>query len=231
MFSIATNGYDKIFQACLDSHQKYADLQNYDYRAFTKSPPSGISGTNSAWLKVAIILRALEKGYQNVFFVDADALIREYTPPIDSVFCQDKFVYMSVESSGNFNSGVIIVVNSPQAIKFFKNLLLRADVPNSLLPKSDRCLYENGHVINLAKNSPIVQIIDPKWNYNYNTNIGEGEKEYISHGRELEAWKQKPHAKKPPLSLFQSLLVRIEQGPRYFLLNRLLKFYEHEYNF
>lgn len=231
MFTIATNGYDEIFRGCLDSHKKYADVQKYDYRAFTKSPPGGISGTNSAWLKVAIILNALKKGYQNIFFVDADALIHDYTPPIESVFCKDKFIYMSVESSGNFNSGVIIVVNSQQSIKFFENLLLRADVPNLLLPKADRCLYENGHVINLAKKSPIVHIIDPKWNHNYNTSIQENEKEYISHGRGNEDWKQKPHVKKKPLTLFQSLLLRIEQGSRYFLLNRLLKFYEHEYNF
>jgi hypothetical protein len=85
MFTIATNGYDEVFQDCLDSHKKYATNQGYKYIAFTKSPPDGISGTNSAWLKVAIILRALKKGYENVFFIDADAFIHEYTPPIESV--------------------------------------------------------------------------------------------------------------------------------------------------
>jgi hypothetical protein len=229
MFTIATNGYDEIFQDCLDSHKKYATNQGYKYIAFTKSPPSGISGTNSAWLKVAIILRALKKGYENVFFIDADAFIHEYTPPIESVFCSEKYVYMSVESSGNFNSGVIIVINNPQAIKFFETLLLRADVPNFMLPKSDRNLYENGHVINLAKKSPTVQIINPKWNYNFNTFLEENEKEYICHGR--GTWTKKPRSKEKMLSLTQALLLRITQGPRYFAIKSLLKFYEHEYQF
>lgn len=68
MFTIATNGYDKVFKDCLDSHRNYASKMSYKYISFTKSPPDGISGTNSAWLKVAIILRALKKGYKNVFF-------------------------------------------------------------------------------------------------------------------------------------------------------------------
>ena len=229
MFTIATNGYDEIFQDCLDSHKKYATNQGYKYIAFTKSPPNGISGTNSAWLKVAIILRALKKGYENVFFIDADAFIHEYTPPIKSVFCSEKYVYMSVESSGNFNSGVIIVINNPQSIKFFEKLLLRADIPNFMLPKSDRNLYENGHVINLAKKSPIVQIISPKWNYNFNTILEENEKEYIQHGRGM--YHKKPRSQSKSLSLVQSLFLRISQGPRYFVIKQLLKFYEDEYQF
>jgi len=229
IFTIATNGYDEVFKDCLDSHKKYATSQSYNYVAFTKSPPSGISGTNSAWLKVLIILRALKKGYKSVFFVDADALIRHYTPPIESVFRPDKSIYMSVESSGNFNSGVIFVINNPQSIKFFENLLLRADMPGFMLLKSDRNLYENGHVINLAKNSPIVQIISPKWNYNFNTVLPENEQEYILYGR--GTWHRKPRSKEKPISLFQSFWLRISQGSRYFLLKRLLKFYEHEYRF
>ena len=229
IFTIATNGYDEVFQDCLDSHKRYASNQGYQYIAFTKSPPNGVSGTNSAWLKVAIILRALKKGYKNVFFIDADAFVHEYTPPIESVFCSEKSVYMCVESSGNFNSGVIIVDNKPQSIRFFENLLLRADIPNFILPKSDRSLYENGHVINLAKKLPIVQIINPKWNYNFNTVLEKNEKEYISHGRGM--YTKKPRSKEKSLSLSQALLLRISQGPRYFLLKQLLKFYEHEYQF
>jgi hypothetical protein len=230
LFSIATNGYDRIFKDCLDSHQAYADRNGYKYIAFTKSPPSGISGTNSAWLKVAIMLSALKKGYEHVFFIDGDALICDRTPPISSVFCDDKFIYMSVESSGRFNSGVIIVINDRKSIEFFKQLLLRADIPTMLLPAADRCLYENGHVINLAKKSSIVKIIDPKWNYNYNTVLlNEHDKEYISHGR--GTWTQKPRSQSQPMSLWRSLSLRMTQGPRYFLLDRLLKFYEHEYEF
>ncbi len=182
-------------------------------------------------MKVAIILRALEKGYETIFFIDSDALIRDYTPPIESIFYPGKSIYMSVESTGKFNSGIIIVKNTNESVNFFQRLLCRADVPGFLLPKSDRCLYENGHVINLAKNSPIVQIIDPKWNYNYNTNLPEGEKEYILHGR--DTWHLKPRSKQKKMTLMQSLIQRVlhENGSRYFLLKRLIKFYESEYLF
>lgn len=229
MFTIATNGYDEIYKDYLVSHKNYADKFGYKYIAFTKSPPSGVSGTNSAWMKVAITLDALKKGYKAVFFIDSDALVRDYTPPIETLFRPDKFIYMSVEMTGNFNSGVIIVVNDTESKKFFQQLLLRADIPGFILPKSDQCLYENGHVINLAKNSPIVQIIDPRWNYNFNTTLPEGEKEYILHGR--GTWHKKLRSKEKPLSYFEASLKKMSEGPRYFLLKRLLKFYQAEYKF
>lgn len=229
MFTIATNGYDEIYKDYLISHKNYAEKFGCKYVAFAKSPPGGISGTNSAWMKVAITLNALEKGYKIVFFIDSDALIRDYTPSIETLFRPEKFIYMSVELTGNFNSGVIIVVNNSKSRKFFRKLLLRADVPGFMLPESDRCLYENGHVINLAKKSSIVQIIDPRWNYNFNTILPEGEKEYIWHGR--DTWHSKPRSKEKPLSYFEASLKRLSEGPRYFLLMRLLRFYQSEYQF
>lgn len=228
LFSIATNGYDEIYKEYLESHQAYADRYGYKYIAFTKSPPEGISGTNSAWLKIPLILKALNKGYINVFFIDSDALIRKHTPPIASVFEPNKFVYMSVESTGKFNSGVIIVRNAAQSVYLFKKILTRADVPNLILPRSDRCLYENGHVRNIAKNSPVVKTISPKWNYNYLTTLAEGETEYILHGR--GTWQKKHRSKSQPLTLLESFKRRVKEGSRYLLLKRLSSFYENEYS-
>lgn len=227
MFTVATNGYDEIYKDYLESHQSYANKFGYKYVAFTKSPPGGISGTNSAWMKVAIILDALKQGYKVVFFIDADAIIRSYTPPVSVLFEPEKFIYMSVGTNGQFNSGVIVVLNNHKSQRFFEKLLLRADIPGFLLPKSDRCLYENGHVINLAKNSPIVQVIDPKWNYNYNTILPEGEKEYIWHGR--GTWKKKPISKMKKMTYMESVALRLKEGSRYFLLKKYLKFYKSEY--
>lgn len=229
LFSIATNGYDEIYRDYLRSHKSYAERYGYKYIAFTKSPPEGISGTNSAWLKIALILKALRKGYKSVFFIDADALINETTPPIERIFESQKFIYMSVESTGRFNSGVIIVRNHEKAIRFFRHLLLRSDIPNALLPKEDRNLYENGHVINLAKNSPIVKVISSKWNYNYDSVLEEGETEYILHGR--GTWQRKPRSKTKGLTKLEALVKRLEEGPRYFILKRLLAFYVNEYSF
>ena len=97
------------------------------------------------------------------------------------------------------------------------------------MPKSDRGLYENGHVINLAKSSPIVQIISPKWNFNYLTDLPEGEKEYILHGR--GTWKKKPRSTQARATLLQALINRFrEGGSRYLVLKRLLQFYDSEYS-
>jgi hypothetical protein len=229
-FTIATNGYDDIYQDYLLSHSRYAAHYNYKYIAFTKAPPKGISGSTSAWLKVALILEGLKKGYQSVFFIDADALIHEGTPPIESLYIPNKYIYMSTESTGNYNSGVIIIRNHKQTINFFSNLLLRADIPNLLLPKSDRGLYENGHVINMAKKSDIVQTIDPRWNYNYLTHLPDGVKEFILHGR--GTWLRKPRSQHKTLNYLEALTLRFQQGlSRYLVLKELVRFYKQEYSF
>lgn len=225
MFTIATNGYDQVFADYLESHKNYASKYDYSYFALTKSPPEGISGTNSAWLKIPIILNALNKGYEYVFFVDADAKIREYAPSIDSVVVKNKSIYMSLGFSNKINSGVIIAKNSEDSKSFFNKIFLSSDLPGALLPKEDRNLYENGHVIYFGKRCSALAIIDYKWNNTLGKEIGE----YIWHGK--GDYHKKPRSKAAPLTLSQSLRKRISEGPRYFLLRRLAKFYESEYQF
>jgi hypothetical protein len=225
VFTIATNGYDEIFADCIQTQKEYAARHNYSYRAFTQAPPSGISGKMSAWLKIVTICRLLKKGYPNIFFVDADALIRDYAPPIETLLEPSKDIYVSIDFSNRINSGVILVRNSQSSFNLFKKLHWMSDLPGGVLPKADRNLYENGHFIFLTKKNPSVKIIDRKWNNTTGESIGE----YIWHGRGMYNRKSRSNAK--PISKTASLLDRVVKGPRYIQLLRLVNFYEKIYQF
>lgn len=225
VFTIATNGYDEIFEDCLKSQKEYALKHNYEYRALTGSPPSGISGTMSGWLKIVTICRLLKKGYQKVFFIDADALVREEAPPVETLLEEGKDIYVSYDFSNRINSGVIFVRNSRASQSFFKKLHWMSDIPGGLLPKEDRNLYENGHFIFLAKKDNSVKIISNKWNNTTGESIGE----YIWHGRGM--YHKKSRSKAKPISQTSSFLDRVIKGPRYIQLLNLVNFYDKKYKF
>ena len=151
MFTIATNGYDKIFADWLTTQRNYATRHGYRYVAITASPPESISGANSSWLKIPLILRALERDYAWVFFVDADCRINADAPRIETVSASGKSVYVCRDFSDRINAGVIITKKDPMTVAFFRRLHRLADVPGILLPKQDRNLYEGGHFIWLGK--------------------------------------------------------------------------------
>lgn len=224
MFTIATNGYDQIFADCLESQEAYAARHGYRYLAVRQSPPWGINGANSAWLKIPLMLHALRRGYSWVCFVDADCTVRPHAPALESVKQQDKTIYVGLDFSNRINSGVIIAQNAPVTVRFFQRLYLIADVPGVLLPKADRNLYENGHFIYLAKQHPAVALFDTKWNNTTGKPIGE----YIWHGG--GRYHQKPRASAPPKGTFHAVLKRLREGPRILLLRRLVRLYAELYD-
>lgn len=225
MFTIATNGYDRIFSDWLETQREYAERNGYEYYVISKSPPRGIDGANSAWLKIPMILWALRQGYEWVFFVDSDCKIQSCAPPVDTVRIEEKSIYMCHDQTQRFNGGVIIAKNDSTSIRLFSTILRWSDLPNRMLPKEDINLYENGHLIYFAKNNPSVATIDPKWNNTSGKSIGE----YIWHGR--GRYHQKPRSEEPTPNTMNSLLMRIRQGPRYLLLKRLTKFYTEDYTY
>lgn len=223
MFTIATNGYDEIFADWIKSQRDYACAHNYRYLAITQAPTNGISGTNSAWLKLAIIARALVKGYAWVVFVDADCLIRLHAPPVESVQVPQKSIYCALDFSNRINGGVILARNTEDSQRFFQKILRWSDLPTFFLPKTDQNLYENGHLIFFAKRNSAVCIIDQRWNNTTNQPIGE----YIWHGG--GRYEEKPRSKSKSLTLIQALSRRVREGPRSIYLKRLARYYEEIY--
>ncbi len=163
MFSMAFNGYDLLYNRCIRSQRAYADRHGYLYR-FVNRPRWTSLTRECAWLKIALVIRALRRGYDWVFFIDADAEVKPDAPPIQQLAEPGKSVYLVPGWSGRVNSGVLIVRNAPEALAMFQTILDNAENP---VPDEDSISWgENGHVIHYSKNQPFVKLCDRKWNNN-----------------------------------------------------------------
>ncbi|MEE8059329.1 MAG: hypothetical protein V3T17_16055 [Pseudomonadales bacterium] len=170
MFTVAINGYQRIFSENIESHKRYAQLQGFDYQ--TVARPNKQSPSVAAWLKVVLVSEALKHGYDWVFFIDADCYIKEQAPSIHSLYTPDKSIYVAKGFSGNFNSGVLIVRNTQMAKLFFRTLLLNCE-----RNVAGQDWGENGHFIFYSRFCKEIQTIAVEWNNNRDPKL----QDYIRH--------------------------------------------------
>lgn len=162
VMSIALGNFKSIFRSCLSTHRAYCKRHGYQYRV-VDSLPVRLTPSDSSWLKIPLLIHAMEEGWDWVAFVDADCEIRASCPPLEEVATPGKSVFMAQGFSGRYNAGVIIARKGPEALG-----LLRAVWENAErgVPEEDRAPYENGHVIHYAKSNPAVGLLGRTWNNN-----------------------------------------------------------------
>ena len=220
MFTIALNGYEKTFKDCIDSQREYCNKNNYEYVVIDYSPRA-MQPIEAAWIKIPLILSALKNKYQWVAFIDSDCEIREFTPPFDQYLSEkddEKSLFISLGKSQRLNSGVMIIRNSPESVKFFEDVYGFID---SKVPDTDKTPFENGHIIYFGKNNSNIFVLDHN---TWNNNSVIDDQSYIQHyssGLLREYYFKKYGHKKPSriitkiLSLFKSKQ-RLQQGKAYF---------------
>jgi hypothetical protein len=160
VFSIALNGYGGIWRSCIRSHRTYARRWGFHYACVEL--PWTVPPGEAAWLKVPLIVRALEHGrHAWVLFLDADALVRAHCPDFRRVAVPGRDVYLAPGHSGRVNSGVIMARRSAESLRFFRGIV--ADCESAVLAE-DAAPYENGHVIKHARASRLVGLVERQWN-------------------------------------------------------------------
>jgi hypothetical protein len=189
VFSIATNDFDIFFRRCIKSHQDYADRQGYCYRLIVPPRPTD-KGDRVGWLKIPMVLAALERGYDWVMFLDADCEVTARAPRVESIEQPDKSLYLVLGHTKRVNSGVILVKNTPESRDFFRTVLANAEepVPTDGFPPFP---YENGHMIHYSRSFAGLELLDQRWNNNVDLNLAD----YVRHysGGEMRS------AYRPPL--------------------------------
>lgn len=170
VFCVALNGYERIYESCIESQREYAARHDYQYRLINR--PGNASITASAWLKIPLLLEALLSGYEWVAFIDADCQIKPETPALESLEKEGKCLYMGQGFSGRVNSGVIIAKNETRIIDLFERILENS---NNEVAESD--WGENGHLIHFTKDWDGLHILDRRWNNNAEPLL----KDYIRH--------------------------------------------------
>lgn len=184
VFSIATHGYDIVWDRCLASQRAYADMHGYQYTCIANIPRD-YTPDQVARSKIALMRHALEH-YAWVMFVDSDCMIRNHCPAIQTLEKENKQLYLAPGFSGRVNSGVLIATTSTQTASPQENVLQLLDTllahKDDTLPPEDRVGRsfgggENGHVIHYTKNNPILERIDQRRNNNHSPELDD----YIRH--------------------------------------------------
>lgn len=168
VFSIALNGYQWMYQKELASHKHYAQKCDYEYQAITR-PYFSALGVECCWLKLTLMRTALLGGYQNVMFIDADAMVQLNCPPIETLFIANKHIYMAKGYSNRFNSGVLIAQKNRQVIDWLTRVI--DSRMHNVLDKNSVGWGENGHIIELSHNCSFICEMDQKWNNTYDLHM------------------------------------------------------------
>jgi hypothetical protein len=181
VFTIALNGYNIAYRKNISSQKGYAAKYGFDYVAVTRPALSSLF-MECAWLKLILILSALESGYEWVFFVDSDAEIKKICPDFRSLDTAEKYIYMAHGFSGRVNSGVIIVKNNLLSKKFLIDTLNGFD---KVIPPEDGCGWgENGHVNHFSKLIDSLFVIPGLWNNTHDLELIDYVRHYTGPMRE-----------------------------------------------
>jgi len=177
IFTIAQNGYGTAFLQCIASQREYSRTLGAEFVVVNR--PSRVHDTAlSAWLKIPLMLQALESGYDWVAYIDADCEVRVGAPDFrESLEPVSGDVFMAHGRSGRVNSGVMFAKNSHGSRQFFSRVL---ESITTSIPAEDRASlkYENGNVIHVERVHGGVTVMDQAWNNTYEPELADHVRHY-----------------------------------------------------
>lgn len=174
VFDIALNGYHFFYRKQLKSHARYAERIGAAYVNVSR-PYFSLLGVECCWLKLCLLKAAIERGYEHVLFLDADAYVQPSCPDIRDVTAPNNAFYMAKGYTGRFNSGVVLAQQHKATLPFLNQLLASRF---QAIPLRDSVGWgENGHIIHFAKNTDFIGTLAVEWNNTYDATCND----YIRH--------------------------------------------------
>lgn len=170
IISMGFNGYQWAYARNVRTQKVYASAHGYDY-VFVEKPALTRLLMECAWLKIPLMLSALAAGRPWVLFVDCDIEVKHGTPAMETLFEEDKDLYMANGFSGRLNSGMILARNRPGVVSLLRTTLNDALKP--IPPEDDVGWGENGHIIHYAKNYSGLKLLPTEWNNNQNPELAD----------------------------------------------------------
>lgn len=170
IFTVAINGYAARYRRNVIGQKAYAERLGAAYAVVAGPPVADLA--IAAWLKVTLIEKALQAGYQSVAYIDTDCEVRETAPDFRDVLTPGDGigVHMAEGRSGRISSGVIFVRNSERSRRFFCRFLESA---TEAVSAEDRAglKYENGNAIFLDRTFDRVERMSIEWNNTYQRDL------------------------------------------------------------
>ena len=154
------DGMEKYLRLTRKRHQKYAELHGFDFSSALIKVAE--ADKYLFWWKVEILQRALERGYQRVVWLDADAYIADLSVDLREACPADGIgVVQFTTLYTHWNVGVMYLGNGERVREFMQVWLAkREDEKNEQEIFNQIC-------------DGIVMGLPCKWNYTLNRHTGE----------------------------------------------------------
>jgi len=213
VISLGFNGYQWIYARNVKTQQSYCDRNGFDY-VMVSRPRFTNMLMECAWLKIPLIIAALEAGRPWVLFLDSDVEVKLNAPSFLSNEVEGRDLYLANGFSGRVNSGVIMVRRSERVISLLSQMYSNAMNP---IPAEDDVGWgENGHVIHYTRTYEGLQILEPRWNNNVSPNLDD----YFRH------YSAGPMRKFYKFTLFEKVVYRMAKKYNRYSTANILSFNE-----
>tara|TARA_Y100000310_G_scaffold340226_1_gene435282 strand:- start:360 stop:1715 length:1356 start_codon:yes stop_codon:yes gene_type:complete len=172
VLSFATEDIDFYAKKIFKSNKDYAKKHGYDWIEHwgvldDSRPP--------AWNKILYILKALEKGYDWVFWIDADAIIMNDSIELTK-FIDDEYDFILCKDAFSWNTGAWFVKNSEKAKELLKQTYAAEEY-------TDAFLWEQGAFMNIAFNKGARIKVHQQRDFN---SVAPQTKQFFAEGNEYE---------------------------------------------
>jgi hypothetical protein len=147
-----------------ERHLSYCRKWKIDYMSVIGEVREDYKPNTGGWAKIELVLRALEKGYSYVAWIDADAMIVDMNTDLRSG-CPDGVGMVLHDGQGtpgpHLNVGIMLMKNSDKVREFYEELAKRYPGTNEFP------WFEQGEANKMSKEpkwKDVVFKIDNKWN-------------------------------------------------------------------
>lgn len=172
VLSFATKDIAFYAERIFKNNKAYAEKHGYDWREYwdikdESRPP--------AWSKIKYIEETLSKGYDWVFWIDADAVIMNDSIDLGK-FLDDNYDFILCKDAFSWNTGAWFIKNTPEALELLKQTWEAEEY-------IDAFLWEQGAFMNKAYESGSRIKVHKQREFN---SIAKETKEFFAEGNEYE---------------------------------------------
>jgi hypothetical protein len=154
--------YQPMLELTRQRNEEYCKAHGLDIDLLVGTiDPKYANVREGGWVKIEMILRAMEKGYQYIVWLDPDTLIKDLDADLRDGCPQGiGACWHRIPQLNHWNVGALYIQNSDEAHEFMKNWL--ASYPG------ERQWMEQGEFNKLAMKGKVVQTISDRWNATLN---------------------------------------------------------------
>lgn len=158
-------GYEEMINLTWDRNADYCNKWDFDYWTHIAPIVPEWDIKNGGWAKIELIRRALDKGYQYIVWLDADAMIYDLETDLrDGCPKGIGASWHRIPQWNHWNVGVLLMQNTYEVREFIVSWIKE-------YPGANDGWFEQGVFNRMGMKSKVVHTLSDKWNATLNVNM------------------------------------------------------------